>query len=102
MKGTVTQIKKVHRDDLFSLENESWKVCISSVYGYWVLCFWIKVVTKNMAFFKFYIYFSMSILLNPQKVLTSLKKGVKISIHVSYHAHCIKLSHAGFVYKQKS
>ena len=25
----------------------------------------------------------------------------EISIYVSYHAHCIKLSHAGFVYKQK-
>ena len=99
MKGRAKQIKKIYRDDLFSLENESWKVCISSVYGYWVLCFWIEVVTKNMAFLKFSIYFPMSILLKHKKVLTSLKKGVKISIHVSYDAHCIKLSHAGFVYK---
>ena len=54
-----------------------------------------------MALFWFYIYFSMSILLKHKKVLTSLEKGVKISIHVSYHAPCIKLSHSGFVYKQK-
>ena len=37
-----------------------------------------------------------------QRVRTSLEKGVKISIHVSCHAYCIKLSHAGFFYKQKS
>ena len=37
-----------------------------------------------------------------QKVRTSLEKVVKISIHVSCHTHCIKLSHAGFFYKQKS
>ena len=37
-----------------------------------------------------------------QRVRTSLQKGVKISIHVSCHAYCIKLSHAGFFYKQKS
>ena len=97
MKGTVTQIKKVQRDI-----SESWKLGISSVYGYWVLCFGIKVVTKNMSLFRFYTYFSMSILLRHKKVPTSLEKGVKISIHVSYLSHCIKLSHAGFFYKQKS
>ena len=96
MKDTPTQIKKVQRDNLLSLKNES------SVYGYWVLCFGIKVVTKNMSLFWFYTYFSMSILLRHKKVPTSLEKGVKISIHVSYLAHFIKLSHAGFFYKQKS
>ena len=42
----------------------------------------------------------MSILLKHKKVLTSLEEGVKISICVSYRAHCIKLSHAGFVYEE--
>ena len=83
--------------------SSAWKTnleSISSVYGYWLLCSGIKVVTKNMALCWFYIYFSMSILLKHKKVLTSLEEGVKISIYVSYHAHCIKLSHARFAYKQ--
>ena len=102
LEGTVTQNEKAQRKLKLSLKNESWKLRISSVYGYWVLCFGIKVVTKNMALFWFYIYFSMSILFEHKKVLTYLEKDVKISFHVSYHAHCIKSSHAGFIYKQKS
>ena len=85
--------------------SSAWKTnleSISSVYGYWLLCSGMKVVTKNMAMFWFYIYFVMSILFKHKKVPTSLEKGVKISIYISYHAHCIKLSHAGFIYKQKS
>ena len=67
--------------------SSAWKTnleSISSVYGYWLLCSGIKVVTKNMALFWFYIYFSMSILLKHKKVLTSLEKDIKVSIYVSY------------------
>ena len=80
----------------------AWKTdlkSISSVYGYWLLCSVTKVVTKNIALLWFYICFFLSILSKHRKVPASLAKGVKISIYVSYHAHCIKLSHAGFIYK---